>query len=226
MDREEQGVELLGYFRFIKSIRHSAYLSLKRVVDVFISGILLIPCLPLFLVVAIWIVLDSRGGAFYTQTRIGQYGKEFKIYKFRTMVPNADKVLAKILSGDSDFAKEYRRNKKMEYDPRVTRAGKFLRRTSIDELPQLINVFIGDMSLVGNRPYMPREKRDMGKYYSYIIKTKPGMTGCWQVSGRNDIAFEERLKIEADYSENQNLKLDLKIILATPGAVIFGRGAK
>lgn len=142
------------------------------------------------------------------------------------MIPNADEALKKILAGDSDFAKEYRRNKKMRYDPRVTRAGNFLRRTSIDELPQLLNVLLGDMSIVGNRPYMPREKADMGKYYDRIVKTKPGMTGYWQVSGRNDIAFENRLKIEAYYSDHRNLKMDTKILLKTPVAVLFGRGAK
>ena len=221
-----QEVELVGYLRFEKTLKESLYQSIKRVFDILVSTVLLLPCIPLFIVVSIWIALDSRGGVFYTQTRIGQNGKEFKIYKFRTMVPNADEVLRKILEGDSNFAKEYRRNKKMRYDPRVTRAGKFLRRTSIDELPQLLNVLLGDMSIVGNRPYMTREKKDMGQYYDYIIKTKPGITGYWQVSGRNDVSFENRLKLEAYYSENRNMKMDIKILLETPMVVILGHGAK
>ena len=226
MVMNKQEVELVGYLRFEKTLRESLYQSIKRGFDILVSSVLLIPCVPLFAIVAIWIALDSRGGVFYTQTRIGQNGKEFKIYKFRTMIPNADEALKKILEGDSEFAKEYHRNKKMQYDPRVTRAGKFLRRTSIDELPQLLNVLLGDMSIVGNRPYMPREKKDMGQYYDYIIKTKPGITGYWQVSGRNDVSFENRLRLEAHYSANRNMKMDIKILLATPVVVISGRGAK
>ena len=221
---KDKEVGRIGMLRSDKSLSQLAYLGFKRMFDVSVASVALLLSSPIFLVVPILIKLDSRGGVFFTQTRIGKNGREFKIYKFRTMIPNADEVLKDILSGDSDFAQEYRRNKKMRYDPRVTRFGKFLRRTSIDELPQLLNVLLGDMSLVGNRPYLPHEKKDMGAYYEYIVKTKPGMTGKWQVSGRNDISFENRLKIEAEYSENQNLKQDTKILLATPGAVIFGRG--
>ena len=222
----EQEVELVGYLRPERSLKRMAYLATKRAFDILVATVALVPCLPVFAVVALAIKIDSRGGVFFTQSRIGQNGKEFKIYKFRTMVPNADEVLEEILAGDSEFAREYRKNKKMRYDPRVTRVGKFLRRTSIDELPQLLNVLLGDMSVIGNRPYMPREKKEMGEYFDEIVKTKPGMTGYWQVSGRNDISFEHRLELEAYYSRHHNLRMDLEILLATPGAVIFGRGAK
>ena len=142
------------------------------------------------------------------------------------MVPNADEVLAKLLKEDKEAAKEYKINKKLENDPRITKMGKILRKTSIDELPQLINVLKGDMSLIGNRPYLPREKEDMGDYYNDILKTKPGLTGYWQVSGRSNTTFEERLKLEKYYSNHSSLKLDIKIFFKTFKVVLLHKGSK
>ena len=127
---------------------------------------------------------------------------------------------------DKIVAEEYQKNKKLKHDPRITKMGKFIRSTSIDELPQLINIFLGHMSFVGNRPYLPREKGDMGEYYEDIIKTKPGLTGYWQVNGRSKTTFEERLKLEKYYSNNASLKLDIKIFFKTFKVVLFKIGAR
>jgi undecaprenyl-phosphate galactose phosphotransferase len=123
------------------------------------------------------------------------------------------------------MAKEYKENKKLKNDPRITKVGHFIRRTSIDELPQLLNVLKGDMSLVGNRPYLPREKEDMGSFFHDIVKTGPGLTGYWQVSDRKDVSFLHRLKLEQYYSNNRSMSLDIKILFKTVKAVIFGHGA-
>ena len=134
---------------------------------------------------------------FFKQERVGKDSKPFMMYKFRTMVPNADEKLNELLKKDSNARKEYAKYKKLNNDPRVTKIGNFLRKTSIDELPQLINVFKGDMSLIGNRPYLPREKSDMKNYYLDIVSTKPGVTGYWQVNGRSKVEFKDRLKLES-----------------------------
>ena len=122
--------------------------------------------------------------------------------------------------------KEYRKTKKLKNDPRITKVGKLIRKTSIDELPQLINIFIGNMSLIGNRPYLPREKEDMGLYFNSIVKTKPGLTGYWQVNGRSDTTFEKRLELESYYSNHCSLKLDIKIFFKTFKVVLFHGGAE
>jgi len=202
------------------------YLFFKRIFDIVISLVGLIFLFPIFLITIIAIRIDSKGKAIFTQYRIGVNGKLFKLYKFRSMVLNADKVLFEMLENDAEIAKEYKKNKKLENDPRITRVGKFIRKFSIDELPQLLNVLKGDMSLIGNRPYLPREIEDMGKYYDDIITSKPGLTGLWQVSGRNDISFKERLKIEAKYSEIMNAGLDVEIFFKTFKAVFGRNGAK
>ena len=142
------------------------------------------------------------------------------------MVPNADAILFKMLEEDEAAAKEYKENKKLKNDPRITKVGKLIRRTSLDELPQLLNVLIGNMSLIGNRPYLPREKEDMGKYYDDIVKTKPGITGYWQVSGRSDVSFKRRLELESYYSNHCSIWMDIKIFFQTFRAVIFGHGAE
>ena len=142
------------------------------------------------------------------------------------MIPNADKELERILKEDKEKAKEYKKMKKLDNDPRITKIGKIIRKTSIDELPQLINILKGDMSLIGNRPYLPREKKDMKGFYEDIIKTKPGLSGFWQVSLRSRGTFKDRLKMEKYYSNNCSLKFDFQILLKTFGAVIKGEDAK
>lgn len=204
------------------NIRSNLYLIVKRMFDILISSILLIVLFPIFLIIILAIKLDSKGKAIFTQGRIGLNGKTFKLYKFRSMILDADKVLFELLEKDENIRKEYAINKKLKNDPRVTRVGKIIRKLSLDELPQLINVFNGDMSLIGNRPYLPREKEEMNDYYFEIVKTKPGITGYWQVNGRSKTTFKSRLKMEADYSNKASIKLDIKIFFKTFIVLIKG----
>ena len=203
------------------------YRTTKRLFDIVCSLFGLLFLLPITIVVKIaYMVTGDFHSIFYTQDRIGLNGKIFKLYKFRSMVPNADEILKDILKYDKKRAREYRLNKKMTDDPRITKAGKWIRKHSVDELPQLINIFIGDMSLIGNRPYLPREKKDMGKYYDDIVKTKPGLTGFWQCSLRSRGTFEDRLKMEQYYSNNFGIRFDMSIFFKTFSVVIGGHGAK
>lgn len=202
------------------TISKSAYLKLKRVFDIVVSLIAIIVLLPFLIITTIVIRLDSKGKAIFFQERIGLNGKKFKLYKFRSMVENADEVLFEILEKDELLALEYRINRKLHNDPRITRFGKIIRKTSIDELPQLFNVLKGDMSLIGNRPYLLREIDDMKPYYEEIVKSKPGITGYWQTSGRNNNTFKSRCKMEAEYSNKMSLTMDIKIFFKT-FAVIF-----
>jgi len=191
------------------------YLFFKRVFDIVISLFALIVLSPILLITIIAIRLESKGKAIYTQERIGLNGKIFKLYKFRSMVNNADEILKDILAKDDLLALEYKVNKKMKNDPRVTKVGRIIRKTSIDELPQLVNVLKGEMSLIGNRPYLPREVDDMRPYYDEIVSSKPGITGLWQVSGRSNTTFKTRCRIESEYSSKRNIFLDIKIFFKT-----------
>lgn len=210
----------------IEKVEKYGYLFVKRVFDIICAVIGCLLMLPIAIIVKIsYILTGDFKSIFLVQDRIGKDGKEFKFYKFRSMVPNADEILFKMLKEDKEIAKEYKINKKLKNDPRITKVGKILRRTSLDELPQLFNVLKGDMSLIGNRPYLPREKKDMGKYFEDIVKTKPGITGYWQVSGRKNATFERRLELEKFYSNNYSLKMDIKIFFKTFKAVLGGHGA-
>lgn len=209
----------------IIKLRKTIYLFTKRIFDIFFSSLGLIILSPLFIIIVILIKKEDSGQVLFTQERIGKNGKLFKLYKFRSMVNNADKILEDLLKNPK-IEKEYKRNMKLTNDPRITKIGNILRKTSIDELPQLINVLKGDMSLIGNRPYLPREKKDMKHYYEEIIKTKPGITGYWQVNGRSETTFEERCKLESHYSKNMNLKLDIKIFFLTFYVVLLRKGAE
>lgn len=162
----------------------------------------------------------------FKQNRIGLNGKEFKLYKIRTMIPNADEKLKEILNENKEMAKEYKKYKKLANDPRMTKIGKILRKTSLDEFPQFINIFLGNMSLIGPRPYLPREKEDMEKYYSNIITSKPGLTGYWQTQGRSNKDFNERLKMDEYYIKNKSFRLDIKIFFKTFSRLFDCKGAK
>ncbi len=210
----------------VKVSNKRLYLAFKRVIDILFGIVGIIIMIPLaFMIKAVSIFNRDYNSIFFKQQRIGKDGKLFTMYKFRTMVPNADQVLEELMKSDKQFRKEYSENKKVKNDPRITKLGKILRRSSLDEIPQFINVFKGDMSLIGNRPYLPREKEDMGSYYKEIIKTKPGITGYWQTSGRKNASFKSRLKLESKYSNNYNLKTDVKIFFKTFGAIFHGHGA-
>lgn len=209
------------------AIKKTMYLFTKRSFDIVIS---LIGCLFLLPAAAVIKVCYMATGDFepiiFTQERIGKNGKLFKFYKFRSMCKNADEVLFKMLKENEKLAEEYKTNKKLKDDPRITKIGKFIRKTSIDELPQLVNILRGEMSIVGNRPYLPREIEDMGFAYEDIIKTKPGLTGLWQVSGRSNTTFNERTKLERLYSNRCGFKMDIKIFFKTFAAVLIHKGAK
>lgn len=198
----------------------------KRFIDILIGLIGCIFLIPLMVLVKIINIANKDyGPIIYVQKRIGKNGKEFRFYKFRTMVKNADRKLRNLLKENEELRKEYEENKKMKNDPRITKAGKFLRKTSLDEFPQFINILKGEMSLVGNRPYLIREKKEMGKYYNDIVKSKPGLTGLWQTSGRSNVSFRNRLRLEKQYSDEYSLKMDLKIILGTFKELIKHNGA-
>ena len=200
---------------------------LKRSVDIFggiFGTIALIP-----LTVIIWVanlVSGDRGPVFYSEEkRIGKNGKTFKMYKYRSMVVGADEKLEKYLEENEEARKEYKKYKKLKNDPRITKVGNFLRKTSLDEFPQFINVIKGDMSLVGPRPYLEREKEDMIYYYKYITACKPGVTGLWQVSGRSGVTFNERMNMDMVYVRNQSIKMDVKIVFKTIEKIVKREGA-
>ena len=199
---------------------------LKRLIDIIVSlfGVLLL--IPL--TILIWLKTDKKErkeGLFFTQERIGRNGKKIIIYKYRSMVTGADQILEKMMKEDPQIKEEYEKNKKLKNDPRVTKIGEFLRRTSLDEFPQFINVLKGEMSFVGPRPYLPREKKDMGIYYKKIVKSKPGITGMWQTHGRSETDFEERLILDEYYYRNWALWLDIVIIIKTIKNVVGKKGA-
>lgn len=201
-------------------------MTVKRTYDLVISGMALIVLAPIMLFICLLIKIDSKGPAILVQERIGENGKIFKMYKYRSMVVGADKLLDKYLKENEEARKEYKKYKKLQNDPRVTKIGKIIRKTSIDELPQLINVFVGNMSLVGPRPYLPREKEDMKNLYNDIVKSKPGITGIWQVSGRNDISFDKRLEMDYTYNSDKSTMYDIKILLKTFKKVLEKEGAR
>lgn len=179
---------------------YAASIIMKRFIDICAGFAGMCILIPLTIVLYIVKILDrDKGPLFFSQDRIGKDGKLFRMYKFRTMIVGADEELERILKTDKAARKEYEKNKKLKDDPRITKVGKFLRSTSLDEFPQFINVLKGEMSLVGPRPYLPREEDDMGYYYYYITKCKPGITGLWQVSGRSELSFEERLDLDLEY---------------------------
>lgn len=204
-----------------------AYRFTKRFVDIIAGIVGVILLIPITLVVEIIRIIkkENDGPLFYTQLRIGKNGKQFKMYKFRSMCMNADERLKEYLQENEEARKEYKKYKKLKCDPRITKVGKVLRATSLDEFPQLINVLKGDMSLVGPRPYLPREQNEMGEYYAHITKVKPGITGPWQIRGRSKITFEDRLKMDFEYANKGSLKRDIKILFKTFSKVIDKDGA-
>ena len=199
---------------------------MKRVFDIFFSVFAIIVTSPFMLLIALGIKLTDRGKVFFTQKRVGKDGKEFDIIKFRSMYPDAERRLRDILENDPQAKKEWEESFKLKNDPRITPIGKFLRKTSLDELPQFFNVLKGDMSVVGPRPVT---KEELDKFYKEKAKlyksVRPGVTGYWQVEGRSDTDYEERVKMDEWYIKNQSLWLDLKIILKTIKVMITGKGA-
>ena len=194
---------------------------LKRALDVVGAVLCLVVFAPVMLVIAVWIWLDSSGPILFTQERAGQYGKPFRIYKFRTMVANAEALLDQVVKVNELSEPHF----KLRNDPRVTRSGKWLRRTSLDELPQFFNVLWGNMSLVGPRPEMMRLASQYSPLQRQRLLVKPGLTGAMQIGGRGDLSFEEWMKLEMDYIENYSIWRDLVILAKTVPAVLGGKGA-
>ena len=196
----------------------------KRVLDIVGAVILGLVFSPL-IVVIVFMMRKGGGTVIYRHWRVGHGGRIFCCLKFRTMVPNADQVLRELLEKDPELRAEWTRNHKLRHDPRVTRLGRFLRRTSLDELPQLLNVLRGEMSLVGPRPVVREELLRYGRNISTYLAAKPGITGLWQVTGRNDTDYRRRVVLDVYYVRNQNLLLDLYILAKTTGVVLGGNGA-
>ncbi len=197
---------------------------MKRLFD-FGSGLILILLLaPFLIILSLLIFIDSPGPVLFYQERLGENFKRFKVVKFRTMVMNAEQKLKELLQKDPMSQIEYEKYHKLTNDPRITRMGKWLRRYSLDELPQLWNAFKGDMSLVGPRAYMPTELKHMGDYASMILHIKPGLTGWWQVMGRHETTFEQRLRMDEYYISNWSLWMDTYILLKTVWVIMSGRG--
>lgn len=199
------------------NIYSNFYLTVKRLFDIAASLFALLITLPLTLVVSLCIYLDDRGPIFYTQERIGKDGKPFRIYKFRSMCQNADAKKKELTDKNEVNGAMF----KMSNDPRVTRVGCFIRRHSIDELPQLINVLLGNMTVVGPRPPLPEEVNQYSKHDKERLKVKPGCTGLWQVSGRNSLDFDEMVELDIDYIEHASLLLDMKICFKTIWIMIY-----
>ncbi len=197
-------------------------LVLKRIVDIVVAGILLVLTSPLWLLIMLWIRLDSPGGAIFTQTRVGLRGMPFKIYKFRTMVQNAEQVFKPQVAAQEDMANFVFQHKG---DPRITRSGRFLRKTSLDELPQLLNILNGSMSLVGPRPEVPEITEHYTAEQRQRLSVLPGVTGLAQINGRSELNLGETLAFDVEYVRNWSFGYDLKILGKTFAVVFTGKGA-
>ncbi len=211
----------------IKIRRFNLYKSSKNLLDFLFSIFFLIGSLPLFLVISLLIKLSSRGPIFFLQERIGKNNIPFKCIKFRTMHPEAKDILENLLMKDEKLKIEFEQTHKIKNDPRITTIGKLLRKTSLDELPQFINVLKNEMSIVGPRPIVNKEKRKYGKNLKKVLSVRPGITGLWQVSGRNNLTYNTRVKLDLNYIENYNLLMDIRILIRTFGVILFplDRGA-
>ena len=199
------------------------YRFIKRTFDIVASLTGLILLSPLFLIVAIAIYIDDPGPVLFFQNRIGKGTESFRMLKFRSMVIDAEKLLEAM---PEENRKEFSDHFKLKDDPRITRIGRFIRKTSIDELPQLINVLLGDMSLVGPRPPLLAEREAYGRHLAAIMSVRPGVTGYWQVHGRSDISFQERIELNEYYIAHQSILLDLKILMETVKVVVTKEGAE
>ena len=203
------------------------YKYIKKFFDLLFSIVFLIVTLPLFIIISILIKLNSRGPIFFSQKRLGKNNIPFNCIKFRSMHPEAKDILDNLLTKNDLLRKEFEETHKIKNDPRITMMGKFIRRTSLDELPQFINVLRGEMSIVGPRPIVKEEKTKYGKYLKKVLSVKPGITGLWQVSGRNNLTYKKRVSLDLNYVNNLNLIMDLRILIRTFGVILFplDRGA-
>lgn len=203
-------------------ISKKVYIKIKRVIDVILASVALILLSPLFAIIAIAIKIDSKGPVFFAHKRIGKNGKIIKLYKFRSMVINAEEL---IKSFTPEQMREYKENYKLTNDPRITKVGKFLRKTSLDELPQLINIINGDLSIIGPRPVIADELEKYGTNKDKFLSVTPGLTGYWAANGRSNTTYEQRMKMELYYIDNLSLKMDIKVFFKTILSVVKKEGA-
>ena len=201
--------------------------TLKRIGDIVFSLIVLTLGSPIFILIAILVKLSSPGSVFYIQKRVGRNYREFGCIKFRTMYKDADDLLPNLLEKYPLMRKEFEKDFKLRQDPRITKLGRFLRRSSLDELPQFFNVLKGEMSVVGPRPIVSKEINKYSLFMEEVISVRPGLTGLWQVSGRNNLSYKKRVELDLFYARNRNFLLDLEIIILTLGVLLFpmDRGA-
>lgn len=192
----------------------------RRILDVLVAVLVLIITAPLFAGIWLGIRLTSSGPGFYRHKRLGRDGHLFECLKFRTMIEDADTVMAKLLASDPLLKEEFERNFKLKDDPRITPIGRFLRTTSLDELPQFINVIRGDMSVVGPRPIVEEETEKFGRELPVVLSVRPGITGLWQISGRNDLSYEQRVALDRRYVLTRTIGMDLGIMARTPFAAL------
>ncbi len=204
-------------------ISKKVYIKIKRVIDVILASVALILLSPLFVIIAIAIKIDSKGPVFFAHKRIGKNGKIIKLYKFRSMVINAEEL---IKSFTPEQMREYKENYKLTNDPRITKVGKFLRKTSLDELPQLINIINGDLSIIGPRPVVADELEKYGVNKDKFLSVTPGLTGYWAANGRSNTTYEQRMKMELYYIDNLSLKMDIKVFFKTILSVLKKEGAR
>ena len=212
---------------YLRAISIFTYLFIKRLFDIFCAlfGVLLL--IPIMIVIKVISVISGDfNSIMYSQERIGMDGKVFYLYKFRTMVPNADKLLEQTLNSSQELKLEWIQNQKLENDPRITKVGKIIRKLSIDEVPQFVNILMGDMSLIGPRPLVKGELDDHDGNHDIYESVKPGITGWWACNGRSATTYEKRLELEYYYVNNRSLLMDIKCILGTVKAVIKRDGAK
>ena len=202
--------------------KNLGYFIIKRIIDIIgaLSGIVLIS--PVMIIVAIWIKIDSKGPVFFVQSRVGRDGKKFMMYKFRSMCTDAECLLTKLKDENEMSGPMF----KMKDDPRITKVGRFVRKTSIDELPQLFNILKGDMSLVGPRPSLPKEVVQFTPFQKQRLIAKPGLTCYWQVRGRSDVSFKEWMEMDVEYIEERNTWVDITLIFKTVGVLFGDEGAR
>ncbi|WP_040213590.1 sugar transferase [Clostridium polynesiense] len=206
----------------IRDNKGVGYYFLKRIIDILGSLVGIVFLSPILLIVAVAIKLDSKGPIVFSQIRVGKNGEKFKMYKFRSMVENAEEKLKELQNKNEMSGPMF----KMKEDPRVTKVGRFIRKTSIDELPQLFNVLKGEMSLVGPRPNLPKEVEEFEPWMLNKFIAKPGLTCYWQVSGRNDIGFEEWMRLDAKYIQERNTWIDIKLIFKTAFLLLGDKHAR
>lgn len=209
----------------VAALVSATYLPKKRITDLLILACFAPFYLPLMVAIAMLVKVSSAGPIFYSQRRLGLRGMAFQAWKFRTMVPNADDILQEYLATNPELQAEWDKDHKLRNDPRITRIGKILRKTSLDELPQLWNVFVGDMSLVGPRPIVQDEVAKYGLVFEEYKQVLPGITGFWQVSGRNNTTYEKRVSLDSEYVRNWSLGWDMRILFRTVKTVLLREGA-